>query len=100
MAEEQKKKDDNVIFVGTKPFMNYITGIAMQFTVKNSNEVIIKARGKFITKAVNLAEVIRKKYLKDRNINLKDIKIGSEELENKDGKKTNVSTIEITLMKN
>ena len=37
---------DNCIFVGGKPFMNYVTGIVMQFTTKNAKEVTIKARGK------------------------------------------------------
>ncbi len=93
------EKDDNVIFIGVKPFMNYITGVAMQFTTKQRNEVIIKARGKSINRAVNVAEAIRKRFLKDKNIGIKDIKIDSEELENKEGKKINVSTIEITLIK-
>ncbi|HED05579.1 MAG TPA: DNA-binding protein Alba [Ignavibacteria bacterium] len=93
------EKDDNVIFIGVKPFMNYITGVAMQFTTKQRSEVIIKARGKSINRAVNVAEAIRKRFLKDKNIGIKDIKIDSEELENKEGKKINVSTIEITLIK-
>lgn len=94
------KKDDNIIFIGVKPFMNYITGVAVQFTVKQKNEVIIKARGKYISRAVDVAEAIRKRFLKDKNINIKDVKIDSEELENKEGKKIHVSTIEITLAKN
>ena len=100
MTGEQKSKNDNVVFIGTKPFMNYVTSVVMQFTIKGSNEVIIKARGRFINRAVDVAEVIRKKFLKDKNIDLKEIKIGSEELENKEGKKINVSTIEITLARN
>lgn len=90
-------KDDNVVFIGTKPFMNYVTGVVMQFTTKNMREVIVKARGKSISRAVDVAEVVRKKFLKDRNLEIKNVKIDSEEMENKEGKKTNVSTIEITL---
>ena len=96
MAED---KNSNVVFVGIKPFMNYVTSVVMQFTTKNQKEVIIKARGKFISRAVDIVEVVRKKFLKDRNVDIKDIKIDSEELENKEGKKINVSTIEITLAK-
>ena len=100
MTEEQKKKkNNNVVFIGAKPFMNYVTSVVMQFTLKQSKEVAIKARGKFINRAVDVAEVIRKKFLKDKNIDLKDINIDSEELENKEGKKINVSTIEIILIK-
>ena len=97
--ENQKSKDDNVIFIGTKPFMNYVTGVVMQFTTKDSKEVVIKARGNFISRAVNVAEVVRKKFLKEKNLQIKEVKIDSEELKNKDGKKINVSTIEITLGK-
>ena len=71
----------------------------MQFTTKDRNEVVIKARGKFINRAVDVAEVVKKRFLEDKNVNVKDIKIDSEEFENKDGKKVNVSTIEITLGK-
>lgn len=100
MTEEQKKeKNNNVIFIGAKPFMNYVTGVVMQFTLKQSKEVSIKARGKFINRAVDVAEVVRKKFLKDKHISLKEINIGSEELENKEGKKMNISTIEIILEK-
>jgi|TARA_B100001971_G_C18182436_1_gene533609 DNA-binding protein len=97
MANE---KEDNVIFIGVKPFMNYITSVAIQFTTKNMKEVVIKARGKSINRAVDIVEAVRKRFLKDKNLNVKDIKIDSEELENKEGKKINVSTIEITLAKN
>jgi len=99
MAEETTKKDDNVIFIGNKPFMNYVTGVVMQFTTKGSNEVIVKARGKFISRAVDVSEVSAKRFLKEHNIKVKDIKIDSEEFENKEGRKVNVSTIEITLKK-
>ena len=98
MTEEQKQ-NDNVIFIGNKPFMIYVTSVVIQFTTKNNKEVIIKARGKFINRAVDVAEVARKRFLQDQNLGVKDIKINSEEFENKEGKKVNVSTIEITLIK-
>jgi archaea-specific DNA-binding protein len=89
---------DNSIFIGGKPFMNYVTSVVMQFTTKNAGEVIIKARGKFISRAVDVSEVATKRFLKDQ-IKLKDIKINSEEFENKEGKEVRVSTIEIILDK-
>ena len=98
-AEKQQKPKtkDNIVFIGGKPFMNYVTGVVMQLTTNSASEVIIKARGKFISKAVDVAEVARKRFLKDQNISVKDIKIDSEEFENREGKKVNVSTFEITL---
>jgi archaea-specific DNA-binding protein len=90
--------EDNSIFIGNKPFMNYVTGVVMQFTTKGANEVIVKARGKFISRAVDVAEVARKRFL-DEKVSVKDIKINSEEFENKEGKQVRVSNIEITLTK-
>lgn len=90
--------DDNSVFIGNKPFMNYVTGVVMQFTTKNAGTVIVKARGKFISRAVDVSEVAAKRFL-DSTVGVKDIKIDSEEFENKEGKKIRVSTIEITLAK-
>jgi DNA-binding protein len=96
---EDRKTDENVVFIGGKPFMNYVTAVVMQFTTKNAKDVVVKARGKFISRAVDVAEVTAKRFLKEHNISTSDIKINSEEFENKEGQKVNVSTIEITLAK-
>ncbi len=96
---KEEKEDTNIIFIGEKPFMNYVTGVVTQFKTKNQAEVIVKARGKFISRAVDVAEVSAKKFLKDENVKVKNILIDSQEFENKEGKKVNVSTIEIILKK-
>ena len=90
--------EDNNIFIGGKPFMNYVTGVVMQFTTKGANEVIIKARGKFISRAVDVAEVAAKRFLVDQ-VAVGDIRIDSEEFTNKEGRDVRVSSIEITLGK-
>jgi len=90
--------EDNSIFIGNKPFMNYVTSVVVQFTTKGANEIVIKARGKFISRAVDVAEVAMKRFMKDQ-IELKDIRIDSEEFKNKEGRDVRVSTIEITLAK-
>lgn len=92
------KTDENTVFIGGKPFMNYVTAVVMQFSTKGANEVTVKARGKFISRAVDVAEVTTKRFLKDQ-IAVKNIHIDSEEFENKEGKKVNVSTIDIVLGK-
>ena len=94
------KTDDNVVFIGGKPFMNYVTGVVMQFTTKGAREVAIRARGKFISRAVDVAEVFRKRFLKEHSVDVKEIKIDSEEFNNSEGRKVNVSTIDIVLAKN
>ena len=70
----------------------------MQFTTKGADEVVVKARGKFITRAVDIAEVSCKRFLENK-IEVKDIKINSEEFQNKEGRQIRVSTIEIALLK-
>lgn len=94
-----KNKQENVILVGGKPLMDYIRSITYQFEKEGQSEVVVKSRGKFISKAVDVAEVAKKKFLADKSIQTKGIKINSEEFELKDGKKITVSTIEITLSK-
>jgi archaea-specific DNA-binding protein len=89
---------DNSIFIGGKPFMNYVTSVVMQFTTKSAPEVIVKARGKFISRAVDVAEVTSKRFLRDK-IDVREVKIDSEEFQNTEGKDIRVSTIEIILEK-
>ena len=90
--------EDNNIFIGSKPFMNYVTGVVMQFTTKQAGEVTIKARGKFISRAVDVAEVASKRFLIGQ-VSVGNIIINSEEFTNKEGRQVRVSTIEITLNK-
>ncbi|MFH1175071.1 MAG: DNA-binding protein Alba [archaeon] len=89
---------DNAIFIGPKPFMNYVTSVVMQFTTKDAEEVLVKARGKFISRAVDIVEVATKRFLKDK-IKVKNIIIDSEEFRNSEGKDVRVSTIELVLVR-
>ena len=70
----------------------------MQFTTQGADEVVIKARGKFISRAVDVAEVVAKRFLEGQ-INMGNIKIDSEEFTNKESRLVRVSIIEITLVK-
>ena len=99
MTKETKKSEENSIFIGGKPFMNYVTGVIMQFG-NGAKEVVVKARGKFISKGVDVAEVARRKFLAEQNVSVKEVKIGSEEFENKEGKQIHVSVLEVVLKKN
>jgi archaea-specific DNA-binding protein len=99
MMAEEKGNADNIIFIGGKSLMSYVTGVVVQFNNKEAEEVTVKSRGKFISKAVDVVEVAKNKFLKDKNIQVKDIKIGSEEFENKEGRMVNVSVLEVVLKK-
>ncbi len=92
------KTEEHTVFVGSKPFMNYVTGVVMQFTTQNASEVTVKARGKFISRAVDISEVAAKRFLENQ-VEVRDIKIGSEQFQNEEGKQVRVSTIEIKLGK-
>ncbi len=70
----------------------------MQFTVQNTSEVIVKARGRFISRAVDVSEVVRKRFL-ENSLDVKEIRIDSEDFKNKEGRDIRVSSIEITLKK-
>lgn len=86
--------EDNVIYVGNKPVMSYVLAVVTQFN-NGSEEVVIKARGRSISRAVDTAEVVRNKFMP--NVEIRDIKISTEEIEGEGGQKANVSSIEIVL---
>ena len=83
-------------------FLNtaYVTGVVMQFTTQGANEVVVKARGRFISRAVDIVEVATKRFLEGQiEVAKEGIKIGSEEFQNKEGKQVRVSYVEISLSK-
>lgn len=88
------KLEDNIIYVGNKPVMNYVLAAVTQFN-DGAKDITIKARGRAISRAVDTAEVVRNRFIQD--VKVKDIKIGTEELEGEKGDKINVSSIEIFL---
>jgi DNA-binding protein len=87
--------DDNVIYIGNKPVMSYVLAVVTQFNIGLSDEVLIKARGRAISRAVDTAEVVRNKFM--QGVEVKDIKMGTEQLVGEGGDKMNVSSLEITL---
>jgi len=94
MAEKEVNTDENTIYVGNKPPMSYVLAVVTQFN-GGSDEVIIKARGRAISRAVDTAEITRNRFVTDAKI--KDIKIGTESITNEEGRNSNVSSIEISL---
>ncbi|MBM3896016.1 MAG: DNA-binding protein [Thaumarchaeota archaeon] len=86
----------DTIYIGKKPLMAYVTSTLIQLS--NSPQVNIKARGLSIGRAVDVAQIVVRRS--DSRHSIGDIKIGSESLESQDGKKRNVSTIEIAVKRN
>jgi DNA-binding protein len=88
--------EENTIFIGKKPTMNYVLAVVTQFNT-GAPEIIIKARGRAISRAVDVAEIVKNRFIPDASI--KDITIGTESISTEEGPNVNVSSIEITLAK-
>ncbi len=93
---EEVGRERNVIFVGTKPIMTYVTATLTQLAAQPV--VTIKARGKRITQAVDVSQMIVKRMNSVGYI-VSDVRISSDSLTSQDGKLRNVSTIEIDVQK-
>jgi DNA-binding protein len=87
--------EDDVVFVGNKPVMNYVLAVVTQFN-SGAADVRIMARGRAISRAVDVAEVSRSRFLP--GVTVKGISISTEVLNTERGE-TNVSAIEITIGK-
>jgi DNA-binding protein len=92
---ESKGKTENIIFVGNKPPMSYVLAIVTEFKKESTDSVVVKARGKSISRAVDAVEIARNRFV--TNSEVKDIKINTESVTNNEGETHNVSSIEITL---
>ncbi len=96
-VEKTETKERNVIFVGTKPIMTYVTATLTQLSTQPT--VTIKARGKRITQAVDVSQMIVKR-MNTVGYTISDVRIASDSLISQDGKKRNVSTMEIDITQN
>lgn len=93
-SRAETRRASNEILIGKKPLMTYVTATLVQLA--NEPRVLVKARGRSITRAVDVAQIIVKRM---GNIGYKigRVKIDSEILQSEDGKERNVSTIEIEI---
>ena len=102
MAKKETKPEEttlteNVVLIGKKPVMNYVTA-CITFFNSGEKKVVVKARGRAICRAVDTVELLRRAFVKD--LEIKGIAINTEELDRTEsGQKSNISTIEITVSK-
>ena len=89
-------EDRNVIFIGTKPIMSYVSATLTQLSTRPS--ITIKARGKRITQAVDVSQMIVKR-MDTVGYVISDVRISSDSLTSQDGKQRNVSNMEIDITK-
>ena len=85
--------DDNTVYIGSKALMNYVLAVVTQFNT-GTDQVKIKARGRTISKAVDVAEIVHNRFVQNSSVG--EIQIGTERLTGERGE-TNVSTIEIAM---
>jgi DNA-binding protein len=88
-------KNPNIIYIGRKPVMSYVLAVITSFNSSDTKEVTLKARGRSMTTSVDVAEVVKRRFMKD--LKASKITIGTEELEQEEGGTRNVSTMEIML---
>ena len=88
-----RDRDDNAVYIGRKPTMNYV--MATMMILNNGTECTVKARGRSISRAVDVCEILRNRFLKGTEY--KDIRISTEVLQDDKGPANNVSSMEIVL---
>ena len=96
---EQKtveKTEENNVLIGQKPVMSYVIACLTSFNA-GYKKVVVKARGRAISRAVDTSELLRRVFMKD--VVVEKIEIGTVELSSPDRPKSNVSTMEIVLVK-
>ena len=85
----------NVVLVGKKPVMNYVLA-TLTLLNQGVNEIVIKARGRAISKAVDTVEILRNRFLQGK-LKVLNVSIGSQEVTRQDGRTSRVSTIDISI---
>jgi len=88
--------EENTVYIGKKPTMNYVLAVVSQVNAGH-DDVCIKARGRAISRAVDVAEIVKNRFV--QGLGYKDVKIATESLPGQDGGSANVSSIEIYLSK-
>lgn len=86
----------HTVYIGKKPTMNYVLAVVTQFN-SGSGEVAVKARGRSISRAVDVAEIVRNRFVPGSKV--RDVRISTEKLTGEDGRTVSVSSIEILLTK-
>ena len=89
--------EENTVFIGNKPVTAYVMACVTQFN-RDADSIVLKARGRAISRAVDVTEVLRRRFMKGL-VELTDIKIDTEQIETREGNLTNVSSIEIIITK-
>lgn len=74
---ETKEYPDNCVFIGKKPTMTYVFSVTTQ--AQNQKDIRIKARGRSISKAVDVSQIALHRFLNGWELN--NVTVGTEEKE-------------------
>ena len=87
------------VFIGSEDPFLYFPDMMSYFDRPEIDEIKLKARGKSISNAVNVAEQFRNRFKNEIESEVKNVRIGTEDVPKKDKKGTfRMSFIEITLI--
>ncbi len=87
--------EEGIVYVGKKPAINYVMATTLQIN-RGVKKIILKARGRSISRAVDVAEITRLKYFPGK-IKITDLRTGTEEILDEEGNRRDISVIEIEL---
>jgi len=86
---------DNTVYIGRKPTMSYVMAVLTSLNRGDADSVVLKARGRAISTAVDVAEITRNRYM--TNLSKPVIHIETEKIVDAEQQTRNVSCISITL---
>ncbi len=92
--EDDGEPGPNLVRIGKKPTMAYVVACVTLFNT-GVPEVLVRARGQSITKAIDTVEMLKRAFFK--NVQVRSVDIGTEDVTREDGSTASLSTIEITL---
>lgn len=92
-VRRERRENDNSVYIGKRPTMNYV--MAAMVILGEGDNCTIKARGRSISHAVDVSEILKNKFITAAKY--VDIRLSTEQLQNNDGKISNVSSIEIEI---
>ena len=90
LSEERK----TVIVGQSKPLLNFVTACITMFN-GGARQVVLRARGEAINMSVEVAQVLRKRFMSD--VRISNITIDGENVTSRDGRQLNLPVIEIEL---
>ncbi|ACB08057.1 MAG: DNA-binding protein Alba [Candidatus Korarchaeum sp.] len=87
--------EEGIVFVGKKPAINYVMATTLQIN-RGVKKIVLKARGRSISRAVDVAEITRLKYFPGK-LKITDLRTGTEEIIDENGSRRDISVIEIEM---